>query len=165
MIQKFGRNNRRAAKLGAVQVEEMRREYDLGVTQRELGAKFGVSVGQVGRIVRGESWADTGAAGGFVAREAWAEVGGKEGEHFAGEEEIIAMSLKVLQKRVAMGENPFEENGMKGLRADVVPEEIRKRAAELLGQGVGEGEASFRAAFVEDPEELGPVEVDDLPVG
>lgn len=43
-------------KLGLEQVQEMRRLYGEGVTQGALARHFGMSVGQVGRIVRGESW-------------------------------------------------------------------------------------------------------------
>ncbi len=50
--------NTKAAKLNPTQVGEIRRFYeDEGLTQGELARRYGVSVGQIGRIVRGESWA------------------------------------------------------------------------------------------------------------
>jgi hypothetical protein len=41
MGQKFGVSNRKAAKVTAVMVEQMRRDYELGATQRELAAMPG----------------------------------------------------------------------------------------------------------------------------
>jgi hypothetical protein len=53
----FQRNNLRRAVLTASKVEEIRRMYARGaVTQGQLSRDFGVSVVQIGRIVRGEVW-------------------------------------------------------------------------------------------------------------
>jgi uncharacterized protein YjcR len=54
----FSRGNRRGAKLSPGQVLELREAYAAGETQGSLARKYGVSVGQVGRIVRGESWGE-----------------------------------------------------------------------------------------------------------
>ena len=132
MVHKFGMHNRRAAKLGAVQVEAMRREYANGMTQRELGAKYGVSVGQVGRIVRGESWADTGAARGFVAEQAWEGAEGLDSPRFGGDEEVIAASLRAVQARVST-ENPFAQEDCKP--DPKVSEDVLRQMRELLGIG------------------------------
>lgn len=53
----FERNNRTAKKLTLSQVAEIRELYAQGATQGQLCRRFGMSVGQIGRIVRGESWA------------------------------------------------------------------------------------------------------------
>lgn len=53
---KFIRGATAAAKLTLEQVQEMRRHYRDGATQGDLSRYYGVSIGQVGRIVRGESW-------------------------------------------------------------------------------------------------------------
>jgi hypothetical protein len=51
--------NKRAAKLNPEQVAEMRRLYsEENWTQGRLARHFAMSVGQVGRIVRGEHWHD-----------------------------------------------------------------------------------------------------------
>lgn len=50
----FERNKTR--KLTQGQVQEMRQFYGEGATQGALAKHYGMSVGQVGRIVRGESW-------------------------------------------------------------------------------------------------------------
>lgn len=55
-MSKFTAGHRRSAKLSADQVRRMRELYSEGATQGSLARAFGVSVGQVGRIVRGESW-------------------------------------------------------------------------------------------------------------
>ena len=53
----FERNNRTAKKLTLGQVAEIRELYAQGATQGQLCRRFSMSVGQIGRIVRGESWA------------------------------------------------------------------------------------------------------------
>lgn len=51
--------NKQAKKLTLEQVGEIRRYYAEGATQGELCKYFKVSIGQIGRIVRGESWVET----------------------------------------------------------------------------------------------------------
>lgn len=51
----FTQGNTRASKLSNEEVYEMRAEYTAGATQAYLSRKYGVTVGTVGRIVRGES--------------------------------------------------------------------------------------------------------------
>jgi hypothetical protein len=53
---KFSRGHTRAAKLTAEQVHLIRQQYADGATQRALSDAFGVTVAQIGRIVRGEVW-------------------------------------------------------------------------------------------------------------
>lgn len=53
----FGRGNVAGRKLTPGQVAEIREDYAAGVTQGALCRRFGVSIAQIGRIVRGESWA------------------------------------------------------------------------------------------------------------
>lgn len=55
-MSKFGRFNTRAARLSPEQVLEIRQAYSQGETQGSLCRRFGVSVGTIGRIVRGETW-------------------------------------------------------------------------------------------------------------
>ena len=52
----FNQRNTAAKKLTSELVEELRTRYEGGETQGKLSRDFGISVGQVGRIVRGESW-------------------------------------------------------------------------------------------------------------
>jgi len=53
---KFSKHNSRGAKLDAGRVRALREDYAGGASQGELARKYGLSVGQVGRIVRGEAW-------------------------------------------------------------------------------------------------------------
>ena len=117
MTQKFGIGNRQAARLGAVDVERMRLWYEQGMTQRELGERYRLSVGQVGRIVRRESWQDTGVAKRFVEREMWnalerGEVGEARLRGVPAEEEMMEESLERVKKMTEVdlgwGKNPFE---------------------------------------------------------
>ena len=59
----FERKNSKAAKLTPEMVRQIRQYYAEGATQGDLCRHFGVSVGQIGRIVRGESWAGKAADG------------------------------------------------------------------------------------------------------
>jgi transcriptional regulator with XRE-family HTH domain len=52
----FRRNNISGAKMTPQKVISLRHLYAEGKTQRELCSIFGLSIAQVGRIVRGESW-------------------------------------------------------------------------------------------------------------
>ncbi len=52
----FNQGNVRAGKLTPTLVHDMRLEYAAGATQGSLARKYGISIGQVGRIVRGECW-------------------------------------------------------------------------------------------------------------
>ncbi len=52
----FERKNSKAAKLTPEDVRAIRKYYAEGATQGDLCRHFGVSVGQIGRIVRGERW-------------------------------------------------------------------------------------------------------------
>lgn len=157
MGQKFGVNNRKAGKVTAVIVEQMRKDYELGATQRELAEVSGLSVVQVGRIVRGESWKDTGVARGFVDKRAWeAIVRGERGrgeENWRGtpaDERGIAESLGRVREMLRMEEEwrggLREEKGLVG----AVPEGIVEKMRALLGR---------------EEKELGPVGVEELPVG
>ena len=53
---KMSRFNTKAAKLTPSQVYELREKYANGDSQGKLAREYQVSVGQIGRIVRGESW-------------------------------------------------------------------------------------------------------------
>jgi hypothetical protein len=63
-VMRFQNRNSRAAKLTEVQVVEMRARYAKGETQSSLSRVYQVSLVQVGRIVRGESWQHTPGAPG-----------------------------------------------------------------------------------------------------
>lgn len=56
----FYRGNKRQGnrKLGYGMVQDIRTRYAGGATQGSLARAYGISVGQIGRIVRGESWMD-----------------------------------------------------------------------------------------------------------
>jgi hypothetical protein len=59
-MNRFRRGNVTASKLSPSEVHRMRELYNSGVTQGALSREFKVSVGQVGRIVRGEVWQEYG---------------------------------------------------------------------------------------------------------
>lgn len=52
----FNRGHSAAAKLTPQQVLEIRDRYNSGWTQGKLSREYQVSIGQIGRIVRGEAW-------------------------------------------------------------------------------------------------------------
>lgn len=53
---KFQKRNTRSAKLDQEQVRMIRRRYGQGESQGSLARELGLSIGQIGRIVRGEAW-------------------------------------------------------------------------------------------------------------
>ena len=55
-MSKFHRANVRAAKVTATEVMKIRELYNEGWTQGRLSREFGLSIGQIGRIVRREAW-------------------------------------------------------------------------------------------------------------
>lgn len=55
-MSKFGVHNNKSAKLSPTQVLELRQRFRAGWTQGALARAYQISVGQVGRITRGESW-------------------------------------------------------------------------------------------------------------
>lgn len=55
-MNKFPRFNIKASKLTPTKVFELREKYAAGASQGSLAREYQISVGQVGRIVRGESW-------------------------------------------------------------------------------------------------------------
>lgn len=56
MSGKFHRLNTKSATLTPQKVLQMRKDYAQGKTQGQCAKDYGISVGQVGRIVRGEAW-------------------------------------------------------------------------------------------------------------
>jgi hypothetical protein len=60
----FPLNNKRQGnrKLTYGQVQDIRTRYEHGATQAQLGREYEMSVVQIGRVVRGESWRDAGMA-------------------------------------------------------------------------------------------------------
>jgi hypothetical protein len=53
---KFHKGHLKSAKLSASQVAAIRESYANGATQGQLAREYGMSVGQIGRIVRRENW-------------------------------------------------------------------------------------------------------------
>jgi transcriptional regulator with XRE-family HTH domain len=118
----FGRNNLRRAVLTASKVQEMRALYGRGhVTQGQLARDYGVSVVQVGRIVRGEVWQ------GLGPQQAGAE-----------ELEASARRLMELQESLAGPSAPVEEapSGLAKLSmvaSKFVTPEMLERKKQLIG--------------------------------
>jgi len=63
-----GNKHQTTKKLTYGKVQDMRTKYEHGATQGALAREYGVSVVQVGRIVRGEVWIDAGQAVGEGTR-------------------------------------------------------------------------------------------------
>lgn len=53
---KFSQGHTRSAKLTAMQVIDIRVKFADGATQGSLAREYGVTVGTIGRITRGETW-------------------------------------------------------------------------------------------------------------
>lgn len=121
----FATRNRGAARLSADQVIDIRTRYQGGMTQGALARMYKVSIGQIGRIVRGESWHMAEEAAGIPSSEqlanmhaAMAEAQRKSGDGI----------LAGLEESAPKNESELPEPSEETL--------ARKRA--LLGEG-GEG--------------------------
>ena len=153
---KFGMHNRGGSKMTALKVEELRREYELGATQAELGRKWKLSVVQVGRIVRGESWGHTGIARRLVMGEAWEGVGSEDGGKYELPDDMEDAARKSAERvKMLLGtENPFADYGGGGIGAEAVSEEAQRKADMLLGkvpQKAGEYQVELPRNLYDEP--------------
>lgn len=116
----FTKNNLRRAVLTATKVLEIRKFYEAGnVTQGQLARDYGVSVIQIGRIVRGEVWQSLGpVAPTGIQLEASAErmlLLQKKIEAEGGVKELVAV------KGSSWGEQHLTEAARERLRAYTEP--------------------------------------------
>lgn len=120
MTNQFYRRNTKAAKLTWSAVEELRRKYEAGATQGELCREYGLSVGQVGRIVRGESWKD---------------IKGGEYKPLTGPMDFEASAARVLQRVAEENAREEAERALKPQKEELSPE-LQARMDAYLGRGV-----------------------------
>lgn len=122
----FGKNNLRRSVLTASKVGEIRALYGRGhVTQGQLARDYGVSVVQIGRIVRGEVWQGLGPQ----------QVGARELEDSAAR--MLALQEEMLGRMEA--EVPAPSSGLARLNAEVskfVTPEMLERKKQLIGGDV-----------------------------
>lgn len=121
----FGRNNLRRSVLTASKVGEIRALYGKGhVTQGQLARDYGVSVVQIGRIVRGEVWQGLGPQ----------QVGARELEESAAR--MLALQAEVLGQ--AEEEAPAPPSGLARLNAEasrfVTPEMLALKKSLIGGE-------------------------------
>ena len=62
----FSKRNLRGAKRSIGEILQIRQQYKDGWSQGRLAREWKMSVGQIGRIVRGESWAELEESGGML---------------------------------------------------------------------------------------------------
>lgn len=118
MTNEFYRRNTKAAKLSWSQIGDIRREYEAGATQGELCKKYGMSVGQIGRIVRGESWKD---------------IKGGDYKPLVGPMDFEASAARVLKRVQEENEREEMEKLLRAPKMEVDPE-VQRRADMLLGR-------------------------------
>jgi len=120
-------------KLTYSQVQEIRTLYEAGTTQGQLCREYGVSVVQIGRIVRGEVWKDAGQA---VRRGPSAEdVQAALARSLAVQAEVTGAPLETLaavpRSPLDGGDAPSEADGSALLK---LSEESAARAKAFLGE-------------------------------
>lgn len=103
-MSKFERTNAKASKLKPSQVLEIKERYAAGETQGSLCRAFGVSIGQIGRIVRGESW---GHLGGGVTTDAEAEA--SMVRFMARQQAIAELQARSVPSQAAEAEAALEQ--------------------------------------------------------
>jgi len=117
-------------KLSAGDVRQMRELYGEGATQGALARHFGMSIGQVGRIVRGESWAE--GAGERTPTQA----------EFDGILQRLQMVQARVNERTALGPEMAELAAeFAGKRATPPPSMLEEgEEGEEWAEGEGEGQ-------------------------
>jgi len=100
----FERSNVKASKVTPTQVVEIKERYAKGETQGSLCRAFGLSVGQIGRIVRGESW---GHLGGGVTTDAEAEA--SMVRFIARQQAIAELQARSVPSQAAEAEAALEQ--------------------------------------------------------
>lgn len=137
-MSKFRLNNVTSAKLTPEQVLSIRERFANGETQGALARAFGVSVGQVGRITRGEAWqafTQVMSESEIMARNAQAGVRPSQSE-----EEITRMAEESLRRFQAMqtpltAEPPNERALGYGAEATGVGlERLKEEASKLVAE-------------------------------
>lgn len=117
--------HKKASKLTLESVREIRRLYGEGYTQGSIAKYAGVTIGTIGRIVRGETWCEG-----------------------AGDRAPTALEIKTSEQRMVALAQQIERENAPGMRQDVpavpvaaprvelpVSEEARARANVYLGYG------------------------------
>lgn len=112
MTNNFRMQNSKAAKINAADVMKIRELYGIGWTQSRLCREFQISIGQIGRIVRGESW--------------------QQLPKIATEEEIAQSKARALALLGAefLPEGMAPQTTLERLAADVAAEAERGKAAD-----------------------------------
>ena len=123
---KFRKGNIRASKLTASEVFAMREAYARGATQGELCRRYRLSVGQVGRIVRGESWSEY--SNPAVEDEGPVRTAPADDDEIA---RLAAESLRQLQNKMA-AENAPAEQFISDRKEDLEEEITAERQEQLL---------------------------------
>lgn len=116
----YQHNIPRSAKVTPEAVQQIRALYEQGMTQRELGERFDLSAGQIGRIVRGESWAQ------FRRPLTKNELESAE-KTFEATDEPVFLPPDFLNKSAAMPDSNDPNQPDSGL--DAVDEFLRKRSS------------------------------------
>ncbi len=129
---RFGPKNRGGAKATVDMVIEIRQRYDAGETQSALCKEFKLSLVQIGRIVRRESWQGVEELPSDKAIEESAS-------------RVAALTKGITEARARSGEGMLEELREGGVQKSAllpVSAETMRRKAELTGGGEGaSGEA------------------------
>ena len=122
---KFHRKNGASAKLTASMVLDMRAEYAEGATQGDLSRKYEISVVQVGRIVRGESWQNLPIDLSPAAKQQQLLRSLEAAEE--------AKALGKMEGAIAAEKERDPDRMLEELKGPPILDEVKKRAKEFLG--------------------------------
>jgi len=142
----FERSNVKASKVTPTQVVEIKERYARGETQGALCRAFGLSVGQIGRIVRGESWNHLGPA---VTTEA----------------EVEASMVRFMAKHRAIAELEAQSVPSQAADAEAVLESLvprRELPRSPLDDGDTPGEATGALSVLERQAQAMGVDIEKL---
>ena len=130
----FGLKNTKAQKLTQSDVQTIREMYERGTTQGALSREFQVSVGQIGRIVRGES-RQAGLIAAPATRQELDDLARRlmQLQEQRGVEEVMAEPPTGLAKLQAVSAEHFKGDRMVGELGG----ETQARLARYLGKDDG----------------------------
>lgn len=142
---KFAVGNRGASKLTPQGVQEIRRRYEDGETQGKLSREFGVSVTQIGRIVRWEVWQEIAAPG--IDPETMARM------RALGEKVRLEMAAGVEREKEMHPDALLEEMDRPRRPGDVLLDEMAAKPIdrEALEEGLAKIDASKEKTDGTDP--------------
>lgn len=126
----FRTGNTRAGKVTGEQVLDIRSKYAEGWSQGRLARHFALSVGQIGRIVRGEAWQEL---GGDAPRGRW------QAGQSPAMDEAAAQSAQKMAQQLEAAQSAARREALAAVPPETLQRSERKLEELIEGSGAGTG--------------------------